>query len=110
MATQMGLDLFGDTSSPVVSPSQEEQMTLGLHDPSDLRGYVTEHATDDGFEATELPEPTKYEPGTWSKVEALAERLAKGQQLWHPEDAKRSRASQIVLEAFHELELITDED
>lgn len=111
MPQQMSLDLFGvDQPPPILASANEEQLTLDLNQPIDLPGYLEEWNTDNGFEATELPEPTTYTPGSWDKVEILAQRLAKGQQLWHPDDAERTRKSQAVYDAFRSMELIADED
>jgi hypothetical protein len=78
----------------------EQQLTLGLHEPDDLLDYIDEWNTDDGFEATIIPEPTQHEPGSPGKVEVLAERLRLGHQLWNEKDAKRSRGATAILEAL----------
>lgn len=35
-----------------------------------------------------LPRPTTARPGTPEKVQVLSDRLAAGEQLWHPDDAQ----------------------
>lgn len=40
-----------------------------------------------GIYAGTMPEPTTAPPGTPEKEQVLAERAARGQNLWHPDDA-----------------------
>lgn len=77
----------------------EEQMTLDLNEPDALLDYVDEWNSDHGFEATVVPQPTAFEPGSPGKVEVLVERLRLGHQLWHAEDARRSRGAQLIFDA-----------
>jgi hypothetical protein len=80
--------------------NDEQQLTLGLHEPDDLLDYIDEWNTDDGFEATIVPEATHHEPGSPGKVAVLAERLKLGHQLWNDNDAKRSRGATAIMEAL----------
>ena len=44
------------------------------------------------FKSKPTPEsPTKHSPGTPEKIAILAERFARGESLWHPEDADMGR-------------------
>jgi len=65
------------------------QETLPLFESVSLSDHIQSHLTDVGFRETKkLGDPTTHEPGTWSKVEVLAYRVAMGEPLWHPNDAK----------------------
>lgn len=39
--------------------------------------------------ARPLPTPTDAEPGSSQKIDVLAERVARGERLWHPDDNTR---------------------
>lgn len=48
-----------------------------------------------------LPRPTKAAPGTEEKIRVLAQRFARGQQLWHPNDEDcHDRVSVITSSAW----------
>ena len=40
----------------------------------------------ESFEPQELPEPTDALPGDAGKIATLAERVERGEKLWHPDD------------------------
>lgn len=42
---------------------------------------------------TKRPQPTTAVPGSLEKIKVLAERLARGEALWHPDDADMSGAN-----------------
>ena len=64
----------------------ESQLGFGFDEHQEFLDYLGANKTDDGFEPTRIPKPTEASPGTWSKVEVLAARLAAGEELWHPDD------------------------
>ena len=64
----------------------ETQLTFGFSEHHEFISYLNANKTDDGFEPTKEPDPTVAAPGTWEKVEVLAERLQLGTNLWHSED------------------------
>ncbi len=64
----------------------ESQLGIGFDEHQEFLDYLGANKTDDGFEPTRVPEATDAAPGTWSKVEVLAARLAAGEELWHPDD------------------------
>jgi hypothetical protein len=47
--------------------------------------YIIEHGDDEGFEPME-PTPTDAQPGSKAKVEAMTQRLLRGEDLHHSED------------------------
>lgn len=64
------------------------QLSFGFGEANEFLGYLATSKTDDGFEPTKEPSPTTAEPGSWEKVEVLAQRLASGEKLWHEGDRK----------------------
>ena len=40
------------------------------------------------FEPSQLPKPTTARPGSWSKVQAMRQRIDLGQMLHHPDDER----------------------
>jgi len=81
------------------------QLSFDIPEPDDLLDYIDDWGGDDGYEPTEQPKPTSAEPGTPGKIDALAERLAKGQHLWHEQDAKKVKKALSWEDAAMEVEL-----
>ena len=71
-----------------MTKSNREQLGFGFGEHQEFSDYLAANKTDDGFEPTKKPEPTDAAPGTWSKVEVLAARLERGEELWHDLDRK----------------------
>lgn len=67
------------------------QLVFGLEEAGNLNSYIDAFNTDDGYEPQANPVPTDHKPGSWSKVEVLADRLENAEDLWHDNDAKLPR-------------------
>lgn len=52
------------------------------------RGCAKNRGVDSYESQLTLPSPTDALPGTEEKLQVMIERAAKGQHLWHPDDAK----------------------
>jgi hypothetical protein len=68
-----------------------KQAEFALASPKNLQEHVSASGKDDGFEPQKCCSPTRHAPGTWEKVEVLAQRLRDCQPLWHDSDAKLER-------------------
>jgi len=67
------------------------QLEFGLEEAGNLNSYIDAFNTDDGYEPQANPVPTDHKPGSWCKVEVLADRLENAEELWHDSDAKLPR-------------------
>ena len=61
------------------------QIELGLA-PSNLDSWLLITGRDVDFEPRPAREPTSARPGSLEKIEALRQRVAAGESLWHPLD------------------------
>lgn len=77
---------------------QTERYDKRRRDPSEAMGLqpkksysqedrkAVEHTLDDDFEPSGYGSPTDARPGSWEKLEVLAQRVEAGLHLWHPDD------------------------
>ena len=53
-----------------------------------LRRYIQKYQTDEGYQPELMPTPTNAAPGSATKVEILRQRIADGEELFHPDDTR----------------------
>lgn len=74
---------------PAVTHAMRRIARLHLGEtPKSLFDWVAVFGTDDGFTPRPAHSPTESLPGSQQKVAILAQRLAAGEDLWHPMDAR----------------------
>ena len=57
-----------------------------LRKPSNVFEAIMRLGHDEDFTPATDAEPTTHVPGSLKKIEVLAERVRRGQPLWHPDD------------------------
>ncbi|MDM4014619.1 hypothetical protein [Roseiconus lacunae] len=62
------------------------QNTLPFADPANVLEHIALFGSDLSYHPRKTPVPTDHEPGTLHRVEIYAQRLAAGEDLWHPDD------------------------